>query len=148
MRIAMLEKLASEQIVTEKNSRWVALLPFGIGQFQNGQAGLGWTFLAGEGLLGAGSIVGAALTLYNTGQTQAAVLRGDGTAAGYNARAQEAAFVGDVFGGAFLLAAAVGVIHAELAFVPERTTLKRRALPPVTWMPWIGPSGAGLTVTF
>ncbi len=148
LRLAMLEKLASEEVVTEKTSRWTALLPFGVGQFQNGQTALGTTFLVGEGLLGAGSILGAGLMLYNAGQTQAAVLRGDGTAPGYNARAQEAAWVGDIFGGAFLLTAVIGVVHAEATFVPEKVTVRRRQLPPVTLMPLVGPTGVGVAGTF
>jgi hypothetical protein len=147
-RVAMLEKLASEEVVTEHNSRWLALVPFGVGQFRNGQLSLGYTLLVGESLLGAGSIVGAALTLYNNGQTEAAVLRGDGTAPGYNARAQQAAIVGDVFGGAFVLAALVGVVHAQLTFVPERTTVRRRQLPSLTLAPVVGPAGIGITGTF
>jgi hypothetical protein len=148
LRIATLEKLASEEIVTETNSRWIALVPFGVGQFQNGQTALGYTFLVSEGLLGAGSVVGAALTLYNSGLTQAAVHRGDGTAPGYNARAQEAAWVGDIFGGAFLFAAVAGIVHAELTFVPEHTTVQKRALPPITLAPFVGPGGIGISGTF
>src|SRR5665213_1013704 len=45
-----------EADVTEKHSRWVALAPFGFGQFQNGQRGLGVFFLAADSLLLAGEI--------------------------------------------------------------------------------------------
>jgi hypothetical protein len=148
LRLATLEKLATEEIVTTKNDRFFALLPFGVGQFQNGQTTLGYTFLTGEALLGAGSIVGAALMFYNSAQTQAAVLRGDGTAPAYNARAQESAWVGDIFGGAFLLAAVVGIVHAELTFVPEKVTVRKRQLPPVTLSPFVGPGGVGVQGTF
>ncbi len=148
LRLAMLEKLAGEEIVEEKNSRLIALLPFGVGQFQNGQTALGYTFLGVEGLLGAGSLVGAGLMLYNSAQTQAAVLRGDGTAPGYNARAQESAWAGDIFGGTFLLAAVIGVIHAEVTFVPGKVTVRKRELPPVTLMPVVWPLGAGVVGTF
>jgi hypothetical protein len=148
LRLAMLEKAASEEVVAQKNSRWVALLPFGAGQFQNGQTSLGYTFLSGEALLGAGSIVGAALMFYNSGQTQAAVHRGDGTAPAYNARAQEAAWAGDIFGGAFLLAAVVGIVHAELTFLPEKVTVRKRELPPVTLLPYVGPGGIGIQGMF
>ncbi len=43
MHLALLEKLASEETVVQHNSRWLALVPFGVGQFQNEQtvAGLG-----------------------------------------------------------------------------------------------------------
>jgi hypothetical protein len=147
-RTAMLEKAAGEEVFMEKTSRWLALLPFGVGQFQNGQKALGYTFLSGEALLGAGSIVGAALMFYNSGQTQAAVLRGDGTAPAYNARAQEAAWAGDIFGAGFLLAAAVGIVHAELTFVPEKVTVRKRDLPPVTLVPYLAPGGIGVQGTF
>jgi hypothetical protein len=147
-RLAMLEKAASEEVEAQKHSRWIALLPFGVGQFQNGQAALGYTFLSGEALLGAGSIVGAALMFYNSGQTQAAVLRGDGTAPAYNARAQEAAWAGDIFGAGFLLAAVVGIVHAELTFVPEKLTVRKRELPPVTFLPYVGPTGVGIEGMF
>ena len=36
----------SEETVIHGNSRWLALVPFGVGQFQNRQTALGWTFLA------------------------------------------------------------------------------------------------------
>src|SRR5262249_12492896 len=46
-----LEKLkaqAGEQKITVRHSRVVASIPFGVGQFQNGQPGLGWVFLGAE----------------------------------------------------------------------------------------------------
>lgn len=48
-RVKELEKLSSQETVVVQNSRLTALLPFGIGQFQNGQTGLGWFFLLTEG---------------------------------------------------------------------------------------------------
>ena len=75
-RLAMLEQLASTERVTERGSRWVALVPFGVGQFQNNQRGLGWTLLVSEGLLAAGSGVGAALTYYDVVQRNDAISHG------------------------------------------------------------------------
>lgn len=48
-RVKSLEKLASQETVVDRHSRLVALLPFGVGQFQNGKEGLGWFFLLTEG---------------------------------------------------------------------------------------------------
>jgi hypothetical protein len=48
-RVNELEKLTATETVEVKGSRLVALLPFGIGQFQNGKTGLGWFFLLTEG---------------------------------------------------------------------------------------------------
>ena len=63
-RLAMLEELASTETVIERHSRWFALVPFGAGQFQNGQTAEGWLFLIGEGLLAGGSVVASGLSVY------------------------------------------------------------------------------------
>jgi len=49
-RVKELEKLTAVETIEVKGSRLVALLPFGIGQFQNGKTALGWFFLATEGI--------------------------------------------------------------------------------------------------
>ena len=54
LRLAMLEKLATTEVVVERHSRWLSLVPFGVGQFQNGQTAEGWLFLTAEGLFAAG----------------------------------------------------------------------------------------------
>lgn len=41
LRLAMLEKLATTEVVVERHSRWLSLVPFGVGQFQNGQTAEG-----------------------------------------------------------------------------------------------------------
>ena len=61
-RLAMLEKLATTEVVVEHRSRWIALLPFGAGQFQNNQKDAAWLFLSSEVLLAAGSFVGGGLS--------------------------------------------------------------------------------------
>ena len=57
-RVARLEELASQEVQVEKNSRWVAAIPFGAGQFQNRDPLLGYLFLGSEVLL-AGTAIGA-----------------------------------------------------------------------------------------
>jgi tetratricopeptide (TPR) repeat protein len=148
LRVAMLEQLASEQIVIERHSRWIALVPFGVGQFQNGQTTLGATFLTGEALLGAGSAVATFIALYN--ENQATAYHGpDNTLPGkFQGFAQQAAIVGDVLGGGFLFAAVVGVVHAQLTFVPQKTEIHKRAIPPLSLAPFAGPSGIGISGTF
>ena len=49
--------IASEERVVQKSSRRVAMIPFGIGHFQNGTDGRAWAFLVGESLAGATSLV-------------------------------------------------------------------------------------------
>jgi hypothetical protein len=142
-RLAMLEKLASTEVVIERHSRWLAMVPFGVGQFQNGQDTLGWVFLSSEVLLAVASISGASIYLYEQLQANDAVLRHDVLeAASYEQRAQFAAIVGDSFGAAFFGVAVVGVVHAQLTFVPERVESRKRDIPPLSLSPFVGP-GAG-----
>jgi tetratricopeptide (TPR) repeat protein len=119
--LAMLEKLAGEETVTQIDSRWIALVPFGVGQFQNGQTALGWAFLTSEALLAIGSGVSQVLTFYNESQMNAAIRTGSSTAAGYHARAQDAYVASTLFTAGFALVALAGIIHAEATFVPTHT---------------------------
>jgi len=148
VRLAMLEKIASEEFVTERSSRWMALVPFGVGQFQNRQDALGTVFLSGEAALSLGSLVGAALTLYDAGQANAALQRQDASAAAYQQHAQLAAYVGDLFAAGFFLTAIVGIVHAEITFVPEHVEVRKRAIPSVSLAPMVGPTGVGVAGRF
>lgn len=143
LRLAMLEKLASEETVVQRNSRWLALVPFGVGQFQNGQTALGWTFLATESLLVLGSAVGQVVTLYNVNQMNAAVASGSTTAEGYHDRAWDAYVATDLFTAGFALVALAGIIHAQVTFVPEHVTVRERPLPPISLAPLLLPLPGG-----
>jgi hypothetical protein len=146
LRLAMLEKLAASEVIVERNSRLVALMPFGAGQLQNGQTALGWTLLVGEGLLVGGSAVGAIITAYDVAQTSSSTdypVRDT-----YNQRAQTAAIVGDALAGGFVAVALAGIVHAQLTFVPERVTTKVREIPAVSIVPVVGPTGIGLIGRF
>lgn len=50
-RLQRLRALAATERVHELNSRWIALLPFGVGQYQNDDRRLGLTLAISEGLL-------------------------------------------------------------------------------------------------
>lgn len=147
-RLSMLEKLASEQVIVERHSRWLALLPLGFGQFQNGQAGWGWALLAGESMLAIGSGVAAAVSYYDQAQARDAFQQGLNTANAYQERALQAAIVGDVLAGGFFLTAAAGVVQAEVAFVPERAYVQKRAVPQLSLRPLLGPMGFGIAGSF
>jgi tetratricopeptide (TPR) repeat protein len=137
--LAMLEKLAGEETVTQVDSRWVALVPFGVGQFQNGQTALGWAFLTSEALLAIGSGVSQVLTYYNESQMNAAIRTGSSTADGYHARAQDAYIASTLFTAGFALVAIAGIIHAEVTFVPTHVEVRRRPLPELSIAPTLVP---------
>jgi hypothetical protein len=144
-RQATLERLASEELVIEHHSRWIALLPFGVGQFQNRENALGWTFLSGEALLAAGSAVGSALTLYNESKANDALAHSEPARVGYHDRAYTDAIAADLFAGSFAVVAIAGIAQAEITFSPEQLVeVRRRPLPPLSLAPVLGPGGIGI----
>ncbi len=149
-RLATLEQLATQEVVVERHSRFWALLPFGVGQFQNRQTALGWGFLVSESAFAVASAVSAALTLNNAAQANDELDRHQPTLAGeYNKRAQEDAITGNIFAGAFALVAVAGIVQAELAFVPEHTEeVRRRPLPRLSLAPVVGPGSIGIKGRF
>ena len=147
-RLALLERFASEEVIVYKYSRWVAAVPFGVGQFQAGQNTLGAAFLAGEAVLVAGSAISAVMTVIRVGQASDALQQGEAKiAVEYNAQAQAWSLAGDLFVAGLALAAVSGILHAELTFVPERVEVRKRDLPPVALSVVVGPV-TGLQGTF
>lgn len=125
-RIAQLKQMASEQQLIVKNQRWIAAVPFGVGQFQNRQPALGWTFLVGEVALGGTALTSMLLQAYYRSQAldptkSAASLR-------QNDQAAQTVLIVSSYG--LLAVTAAGILQAELAFVPEfKGGVRRRALP-------------------
>jgi hypothetical protein len=151
LRLAMLEKLASTEVVIERHSRWVALVPFGAGQFQNGQTTEGWLFLVSEGLFGVGSAVAGGFSFFYSAHGTQVYNQGDSaTGVSYWKASGYAAITGDVLAGGLLLTAIAGVVHAQATFVPERVEMRKREIPTLslTVKPVVGPGGLGIAGTF
>ncbi|MDH4282049.1 MAG: hypothetical protein OEV36_05320, partial [Myxococcales bacterium] len=123
-RIQTLEELAAAEIVERVNSRWIAALPYGIGQFQNQDRGLGIMFAVTESVFTAASI--ATFIGHNS-------LRNENPAPQEIERAQRverALRIGNwVSVGAFASFAIAGVIEAEVHFKPVIRTTRKRELP-------------------
>ncbi|MFO0678611.1 MAG: hypothetical protein U0169_18910 [Polyangiaceae bacterium] len=131
-RIAMLEKLAAEESVTVKNSRWIAAVPFGVGQFQNGQKALGYVFLSSELALATLSVAVAPFYVSNLDDADTAMANRDRfRAEQFLARANDLRVVNLVAVSALAATAVVGVLQAEISFVPESKTVKKRPIPEV-----------------
>lgn len=125
-RLDRLITLASTEHVQERHSRWVAMVPFGVGQYQNGHNGLGLVLAVSEGSLLAISIVSFFLHENLRGQTpETDQLRQD-------ARLAESVFryTNQISLGLFGAIAIAGVVDAQVRFVPTRMFERSRPLPP------------------
>jgi tetratricopeptide (TPR) repeat protein len=129
-RIRALEELAAVETVEKVNSRWIAALPFGIGQFQNQDRPLGIMFAVTESAFLVASI--ATFIGHNS-------LRDENPAPSEIERArrvERALRIGNwVSVGAFLSFAVAGVIEAEVRFKPVIRTTRKRELPEDTQSP-------------
>ncbi len=123
--LARLMALAEEGESREKNSRWVASMPFGLGQFQNRNSGLGAALAVSQGIAAAVSVV----TFIGHQQ-----LRDDRPSPDQldNTREREAIWrkINIASFVTFAGLAVVGILDAHARFVPERVTPSPRKLPP------------------
>jgi tetratricopeptide (TPR) repeat protein len=140
------KQMAGEEKITVRHSRLVASLPFGAGQFQNGDHILGWTFLATEALLVVGTAVTVPMKVYARTRAEEEASAGDlqGKADLYDRRADDIRTVNLGLAGAFAAIAVAGIVQANFAYVPERSETKKRELPPLGKItPVLGPSASG-----
>jgi len=129
-RMRVLEKLAQEESVVVRNHRGIALVPFGIGQFQNRDPRLGYTLLVSEVLLGSLSL--AAIVVQSRLATEADRARRAGQKVDEVTQEQNISTWRTVKVGAFWAFAALavgGVVQAQLEFVPEFHETRLRRLP-------------------
>jgi len=151
-RVAMLEQLAAHETIVSRNHRWIASVPFGVGQFQNRDVVLGSVFLASETLLLATALTANALELHYNSQANGG--------AGFNSQTpfdtlnqdiQTAHIVTLSATAGLLLVAGGGILQAHLAFVPEfRDGTRPRKIPKgadlgraLAIQPTIAPTGGG-----
>jgi hypothetical protein len=154
-QLERLVDFAATNEVREENSRFVAVLPFGAGQFQNRNPGLGYVFLVSEAVLLAGSILAFGVhTSLDPADYDVEDRRVAAAAFEEDERAWRITYWAST--GAFILTALIGIIEAQLNFVPYRSKTERRDVPedllPEPIAPEVdvslGPTGASLRVTF
>ncbi len=136
-RVAQLEVLASQETVLVKNSRLTAFIPFGVGQFANGNNTLGWVFLLSEGAATLSTFVllfpyrfnvdhaNAALQMTQFSPQKRVALANDYAAVAEDIRTADFIILAGI--GALALA---GILEAQIDFVGERTFVRTRSLPP------------------
>ncbi len=126
-RIRELEALASEETVRTVNSRALALLPFGVGQFRNGNRGLGRALAASEGVL---LVLGVGTFLAQQQLPDWDPYLADSGFSDRLRRANRALnYTNWIAGSAFGALAIFGIIEAQVNFRPAVVTTRRRELP-------------------
>jgi tetratricopeptide (TPR) repeat protein len=135
-RVVDLEAIARQEVVREHNSRWVAMVPFGAGQFQNGHQRLGLTLAVTQGVLAATF----ATTFFLHQRIRATELPGH-TLPGCSEAGQSFCdqlqrrerayrYTNWLSGGLLAGLVVYGIIDAQLRFVPQTETTRTRELPP------------------
>jgi tetratricopeptide (TPR) repeat protein len=131
-RVEQLVAIAEKESVVEIHSRWIASVPFGVGQFQNGNAGLGWFFLVGETAM-AGLLAGS---IY----AQAYYLAAEARRPELSDAPIHATRTLQTIGGYGLLGLGIlGIAEAHLSFVPEVRLERKRDLPEQLRLPKTSP---------
>ncbi len=129
-RIASLEELARTETVERVNSRWIAALPFGAGQFQNQNRRLGIMFAVMESAFLAASV--ATFVGHNSLRNEMPTPEEVGRAE----RVERALRIGNwVSVGGLLSFYVAGLVEAQVRFRPVIRSTRERELPddlPVT----------------
>jgi hypothetical protein len=106
-------------------SRWIAALPFGAGQFQNGDVGLGVLFAVSESLFGIASIASVAYVGALVRTTPGRV----SDVSSLNQRLEIATTVNRVTFGGFAALAVAGVLEAQVNFGRKPVAVTAGAAP-------------------
>ncbi|MGZ5966527.1 MAG: hypothetical protein ACXWP4_02585 [Polyangiales bacterium] len=135
-RVVQLEAWGRQESVVTRRSRVIASLPFGIGQFQNGETALGVFFAATEVLtLGAATVSFA---------YHGALPRDPVDANEARNAASAARVINWISLGAFVALAVGGIVQAHVALVPESRETRPRPLPKgLAWQPLAAPVDHG-----
>jgi hypothetical protein len=125
VRVAGLERLAQQETVIIPKTRWLALVPFGAGQFQNGEKNLGYVFLSSELLLAGSTLLTLGIETHlilATSQAQKAAQSNNTTLRDWHTALEYSSY-------AWLGVSLVGIIEAQIMFTPEQRQIRKRALP-------------------
>jgi tetratricopeptide (TPR) repeat protein len=135
-RIVALEEVARQEVVRTESSRWVAAIPFGVGQFQNGHRRLGIALAVTQSVLAATALTtfllhrdvvqtalpGEALPGCPVGETSFCEQ--------LQRRERGYRYTNWISSGLLGALIAYGILDAQLRFVPHRESTRERELPP------------------
>lgn len=127
-RVAELERLAATETLIRKNERWMAWVPFGMGQFHNDDPILGWVFLSSEVALAGTAITATSIELGLHSRAEGG--RAPLDANDLTSKVRAARQVGTVAWLSLIGVAIAGIVEANLSYVSELPAGQRpRPLP-------------------
>jgi hypothetical protein len=129
-KMLALERLASQEVVITENRRWVGFVPFGVGQFQNNNTALGWTFFGVETALAATALTSLGVYSYMLAGAEDVRERGGIPAPEVSTRLHDWHLALTLSTYSLVGVAALGILEAQVSFVPEVRTVRERPLPP------------------
>jgi hypothetical protein len=137
-----LTKLAETEHLQEVRTRWVAIMPFGIGQMQNGHGGLGAVLAVSEGSLLLVSFISWIVHENLRGQQPAPSERDD-----FSLTERVSRYTNQVSLGLFGVLAITGIIDAQVRFEGNVDRVRKRELPAdLRGSPRLSVNGRGLSL--
>ena len=142
--------LNEERVVEVARSQWLVQLPYGVGQFENGEEGLAAFFLGSELLLSATYATSVSLQLAYAAQLTTALDAARDSETLDPIRAANAILEVLTWssGGALLLLAAIGVVQANVAYHPTRAVRIPRSPPSISTSAQITPLSLRFSLHF
>ncbi|HEY3253082.1 MAG TPA: hypothetical protein VGJ91_04005 [Polyangiaceae bacterium] len=125
-RVLGLERQAQQELLITPRTRWLALVPFGVGQFQNDDKQLGYVFLTSEVLLAATTLTALGVETHLVLATSKVDKPDPSNTTRINN--WHTALVYSSY--AWLGVSLIGILEAQLSFVPEQRQIRKRDLPP------------------
>lgn len=125
-RVAGLERAAQEETQITPRTRWLALVPFGVGQFQNENKPLGFVFLTSETMLAATTLTALGVETHlvlATSQLEKSDPSNISRINNWYTALQYSSY-------AWLGVSLIGILEAQLSFVPEQRQIRKRPLAP------------------
>jgi hypothetical protein len=128
-RVAGLERLGQEEAVITPKTRFLALVPFGAGQFQNGKDTLGYVFLTSEVLLAASTLTTLGVETHLVLDANRLETEGKKPGPSTNDTLRNWKTALWVSSYSWLGVSVIGIVEAQLSFVPEQRRVQKRSLP-------------------
>lgn len=127
-RVAELERLAALETLVRRNDRWMAWVPFGLGQFQNEDDTLGWVFLSAESALAITALTATSIELGLHSQAEGG--RAPLNSQDLTDKVRAARRVGTAAWVSLVGVAALGILEANLSYRSEvEVGQRKRSLP-------------------